>query len=83
MSRDAAIVARRLVLVAPCSTRIRGLPSEVRLDPAHDPVPRECAAALDSVETVSAAWCVQRLGRLDDDRMRDVCRALGEAVDCA
>lgn len=82
LSRDAAIDARRLALVAPCSTRVRGLPSEVLLEPAHDPVPRECVAALDAVETVSVAWCIDRVGHLGDNRMREICSALGVAVDC-
>lgn len=82
ISRDAAIAARRLALVAPCSTVIRGLPSEVELDPVTDPVPRRCVALLDSLETVPLAWCAQRLGRLSDTRMRELCRALAVAVDC-
>lgn len=83
MSRDQAIVARRLAVVAPCSTRVRGLSSEVVLDPTTDPVPRPCVISLDSLESVSAAWCVERLGRLGDLRMREVCAALGVALDCA
>lgn len=82
LSRDAAIPRLRRVLVAPCTTTIRGLQSEVLLDPAEDPIPRQCAVNLDSVESVSVAVLVQRLGRLADDRMRQVCRALEVAVDC-
>jgi mRNA interferase MazF len=37
---------------------------------------------LDSVESVSVAVLVDRLGRLSDDRMREVCAALSVAVDC-
>lgn len=47
-----------------------------------DPVPRQCAVNLDSVESVSTALLVERLGRLGDERMREVCRALDIAVDC-
>jgi mRNA interferase MazF len=38
---------------------------------------------LDSVESVSVAVLVQRLGRLADARMRQICGALAVAVDCA
>ena len=55
LSRDAAIPRLRRALVAPCTTTIRGLPSEVVLDPADDPVPRLSAVNLDSVESVSVA----------------------------
>jgi mRNA interferase MazF len=38
---------------------------------------------LDSVESVSVAVLVERLGRLADTRMRQICGALAVAVDCA
>ncbi len=82
LSRDAAIARRRRALVAPCTTTLRGLPSEVELSPGVDPVPRACVASLDSVESVSTALLVERLGRLSDARMRDICAALSVAVDC-
>jgi mRNA interferase MazF len=83
LSRDAAIPRLRRALVAPCTTRIRGLSSEVALDPDVDPVPRLSAVNLDSVESVSIGVLVERLGRLSDDRMRQICEALEIAVDCA
>lgn len=82
LSRDAAIPRLRRALVAPCTTTIRRLASEVRLDPGIDPVPRPCAVNTDSVESVSTAVLVKRLGRLADERMRQVCAALKVAVDC-
>lgn len=83
LSRDAAIPRLRRALVAPCTTTIRGLASEVVLEPDHDPVPRRSAVSLDSLESVSTAVLVHRLGRLDDERMRAVCAALAIAVDCS
>jgi mRNA interferase MazF len=82
LSRDAAIPRLRRTLVAPCTTTIRGLISEVVLEHGHDPVPRRSAVNLDSVESVSIAVLVERLGRLSDARMREVCAALKVAVDC-
>jgi mRNA interferase MazF len=82
LSRDAAIPRLRRTVIGPCTTTIRGLASEVRLDPAEDPVPRASAVNLDSVESVSIATLVQRLGRLSDERMRQVCDALAVAVAC-
>ena len=80
LSRDAAIPRLRRTLVAPCTTTIRGLPSEVVLEPGDAPVPRRSAVNLDSVESVSVAVLVDRLGTLSGDRMREVCRALEVAV---
>ena len=82
LSRDAAIPRLRRTLIAPCTTTIRGLASEVVLEPGEDPAPRRCAVNLDSVESVSIAALVDRLGRLSDERMRQVCHALEVAVDC-
>ena len=80
LSRDAVIPRHRRTLVAPCTTTIRSLVSEVVLDPSVDPVPRASAINLDSVESVSLGVLVDRLGRLSDDRMRQVCAALAVAV---
>ena len=82
LSRDAAIPRLRRALVAPCTTTVRGLPSEVVLDPGEDPVPRQSAVNLDAVESVSIGILVDRLGRLSDERMREVCAALAVAVAC-
>ena len=83
LSRDAVIPRHRRALVAPCTTTIRGLVSEVALEPGEDPVPRPCVVNLDSVESVSVSILVERLGRLADARMRQICGALAVAVDCA
>lgn len=82
LSRDAAISRLGRTLVAPCTTTIRLLPSEVVLEPGEDPVPQRSAVNLDSVESVSLGVLVQRLGRLADVRMREICAALAVAVDC-
>jgi mRNA interferase MazF len=83
MSRDAVIPRHGRALIAPCTTTIRGLVSEVVLEPGTDPVPRLSAVNLDSVESVPVAVLVERLGRLSDDRMRQLCAALAVAVDCS
>ncbi len=83
LSRDAAIPRLRRTLIAPCTTTIRHLESEVVLAPDADPVPRPCVANLDSIESVSIGVLVERLGRLSDDKMRALCVALEVAVDCS
>jgi mRNA interferase MazF len=82
LSRDAAIPRLRRTLIAPCTTTVRHLPSEVLLEPDGDPVPRLTAINLDSVESVSIAVLVERLGALSSERMREVCAALEVAVAC-
>ena len=82
LSRDVAIPRLRRTLIAPCTTTIRGLPSEVVLEPPGDPVPMLSAVNLDSVESVSIGVLIERLGRLSDDRMREICDALEVAISC-
>lgn len=72
----------RRVLIAPCTTTIRGLPSEVALDPDDDPVMQRSAVNFDSLGSVPTAVLVDRLGRLSDVRMREICAVLAVAVDC-
>ncbi|MHB1502755.1 MAG: type II toxin-antitoxin system PemK/MazF family toxin [Acidimicrobiales bacterium] len=83
LSRDVAIPRLRRAVVAPRTTTIRNLPSDVALEPGDDPVPRHCVVNLDSVESVAIAVLTERIGRLADVRMRQLCQALGVAVDCA
>lgn len=82
LSRDVAIPRLGRALVGPCTTTIRGLQSEVLLEPVEDPVPLPSAVNLDSVESVSIATLVERLGRLSDERMYEICLALAVAVAC-
>ena len=83
LSRDVVIPRHRRALVAPCTTTIRGLASEVVLEPGDDPVPLRSAVNLDSIESVSIAILVERLGRVSEARMREICAALAVAVDCS
>jgi mRNA interferase MazF len=82
LSRDAAIPRLRRTLIGPCTTTIRGIPSEVLLDPGDDPIPLRSVVNLDSVESISVGTLVERLGRLSDQRMRQICSALEIAVSC-
>jgi mRNA interferase MazF len=61
---------------------VRHIPTEVLLEPPDDPIPLVSVVNLDSVESISVATLVERLGRLSDERMREICEALEIAVDC-
>ena len=82
LTRDAAIPRMKRALVALATTNVRSLPSEVALDPQTDPVPRPCVLNLDTPEVVPLALLTERLGRLSDERLREVCRALAVATGC-
>ena len=82
LSRDSALDRLTTAIVAPCTKTVRGLESEVVLEPGDDPVRMPSAVNLDSVHLVSQAWLVTRLGWLSDLRMRQICAALETAVAC-
>lgn len=82
ISRNGAIAGRRQAMVAPCTTTIRGLATEVVLDPEEDPVPRLSAANLDAVQDVPVALLIQRIGTLGWTRMAEVCAAVEVAFGC-
>lgn len=81
LSRDAVLGALARPLVAPLTTRVRNLPTEVALD-ADDGLPRPCVVSLDNVQPVARALLVQRISALGPARMAAVCEALAAAVEC-
>lgn len=68
-------------LIAPCTTTIRGLPSEVVLEQGDDPIPRRSGVNLDSVESVSVAVLAERMGVVSA-RIRQTLNALEVATGC-
>jgi mRNA interferase MazF len=81
LTRDSAISYLSRVTVAPITSTLRGVPSEVVLGP-EDGMKQPCAVNLHNVVTVSKDNLGRRLARLDGRRMREVCDALGFALGC-
>lgn len=80
VSRDAANAVMQRVLVAPVTTRIRGLPSELTLG-GDEGLPTESVASFDNLRPFPQAMLVRRLGSLGP-RQHEICRAAGAALDC-
>ena len=81
LTRDSAIAYLSTVTVAPITTTIRGVPSEVALNEG-DGMKRACAVNLHNAITVSQERLGKRVGRLSSLRMNEVCAALRFAVGC-
>jgi len=79
LSRDEAYEVRRLVTVAPITTRVRGIPVEVALGP-KDGMPRECVVNLDTVTTIPKDVLRGRLTVLSRSKMTAVDGALRFAL---
>ncbi|MEP0847434.1 MAG: type II toxin-antitoxin system PemK/MazF family toxin [Phycisphaerae bacterium] len=75
LTRDSALEFLNEATVAPITTTIRDIPSEVLLS-AADGVPRACAVNLDHVQTIPVANLGPVIARLDRARMNEVRTAL-------
>lgn len=69
------------LLVAPATTTIRNLPSEVHLD-VDDGVPRPCVLNMDMPELVPRQALVGYIATLSAPRFADVCAAMSRAINC-
>jgi mRNA interferase MazF len=81
LTRRSAIPYLSRITVAPITSSIRGVPSELAVGP-EDGLKQPCAVNLHNVLTVSKTDVGRRVGQLGDERMREVCRALGFALGC-
>lgn len=81
LSRSSVIRYMNTVIVAPITSTIRGLPSEVRLGLAHG-LKNDSVASLDHIATVPKDRLVVWVGRADSDIMQKICQALQIAVGC-
>ena len=71
LSRDEAYAVRSLVIVAPITTRIRHIPSEVLLG-TNDGMPRDCVANLDTITTIPRDCLHNRLTALNVQKLKEV-----------
>ncbi len=79
LSRNEAYAVRELVIVAPLTSRIRRIPTEVALGRA-DGLPRRCVANLDTLTTIPKRVLTQRLTTLAPGKLAALDRALRFAL---
>jgi len=81
LTRASAIGYLSRLTVAPITSSIRGVPSEVVVGP-DEGMKQPSAVNLHNVQTVQKSRLGRRVARLGDDKMREVCRAIAFAVGC-
>jgi mRNA interferase MazF len=79
LTRHSAIRFLTGVTVAPITTTVRGIPSEVVLT-ADDGMPSRCAVNLDNIQTIPKANLGAFVAHLSPERMREVKYALEFAL---
>jgi mRNA interferase MazF len=75
LSRNEAYNIRSLVIIAPITTRIRDIPSEVLLT-TTDGVPKECVINLDTITTIDKDSLKSRLTIISPEKLKQVDNAI-------
>lgn len=81
LTRDTAIRFLHSVMVAPVTSAVRGISSEVVVGEPEG-LTQTSAVNLDNVQTVAKKRLGKRVGRLGARKMREVCAALALATAC-
>ena len=79
LTRDSILEYLREVTVAPVTSTIREIPSEVALS-KEDGMSRDCAVNGDHIQTVAKSKIGSRIATLSDDKMSSVAKAIGFAL---
>ena len=82
ISRDGVIPLLRTVMVAPITSTIYGVPSEVLVGIEHG-LKHESAVNLDHIQTIEKSRLTGFIGHLKEDLMDQVCEALAVATGCS
>ena len=80
LTRDSIIASLGEVAVAPVTTHIRDIPSEVALS-RDDGMPRECAVNCDHLQTVPRGRLGGAISRLSEEKMSRVAAAVRFALE--
>jgi mRNA interferase MazF len=81
LTRESAVAYLSTVTVAPITSSIRGVPSEVLLD-EDDGMKAPCVVNLHNTVTVRQQRLGKRVARLSASRMSQICAALRFSLGC-
>ena len=81
LTRDSALAYLATATVAPITSTIRGVPSEVLLN-EEDGMKSPCAVNLHNPVTVTQERLGKRVAQLSAPRMREICAALRFSLGC-
>jgi len=81
LTREYSIGHLSTVTIAPITSTVRGVPSEVVLD-IDDGMKSLCAVNLYNATTLPQDRLFQRVAHLSDERMQEVCTALCFSLGC-
>lgn len=82
LTRASKLSRMHRITVAPITSTINGLPSEVAVG-ARNGLDHECVVSCDNITTVASTAVGETIGLLFDDQESDLLRAIGDAFDLA
>jgi mRNA interferase MazF len=81
VTRTEAVPVLRRIVVAPVTSTIRNIPTEVPVGP-DEGLDHESVANFDDLRPVLRSACTSRVGALDPARREEICAALRALADC-
>jgi mRNA interferase MazF len=81
LTRPTVLPVLSRVVTAVVTSTIRGVPTEVPLD-RGDGMRKPCVVSLDNLITLPRGLLTDRITRLSEERMHQICRALAVATGC-
>lgn len=81
MTRNSVLPRLSTILVAPVTTRVRNIPTEVTLGLRHG-LSRDCVANFDNLVPLPKEALVRRLGQLDRTELSEACIAARFSIGC-
>ena len=80
LTRNSALAYLTNVTVAPITTTVRNIPTEVVLTSEEDGLPQLCAVNLDNIQTIAQNAVGDLIVQLSSERMQEVERAIQFAL---
>jgi mRNA interferase MazF len=81
VTRSEAVPVLSSIVVAPVTSTVRGIPTEISLG-SREGLPVPCVASFDNLRPMRRSLLSERVGRLGAERRRELCRALAALADC-
>lgn len=78
LTRNSVLPRLTTILVAPVTTRIRSIPTEVPVSG----LPRPCVANLDNITPLPKTALLEKAGQLSRDELNALCSAARFAISC-
>lgn len=81
VTRSEAVPVLARLVVAPVTSNVRGIPTEILLG-VEEGLPRPCVASFDNAQPIRRSSLTRLVGRLGPARRDELCRALSALADC-